>query len=638
MRCKAFLLILAICITTACAIPNHKVKIVLVGDSTVTDKAGWGHGFKRYLTDRAVCFNTAAGGRSSKSFIRENRWDEALKLKGDYYLIQFGHNDEPNKGDRATDPNTTYREFMTRYVDDARAIGATPVLVTSLTRRQWDKSGNGKINSSLVPYVEAVKAIAKEKNVPLVDLHASSIKLCEKSGKEKCIEWSPIKNGSQVDGTHLNSKGSVVFAKLVIDDLVRVAPELKPCFRKEPVAEIAAQKIYDVRQLGAKGDGKTLDTEAIQKALDECGKTGGGIVQLPAGTYLCKPLFMRSATTLKLDEGAVLKATDDPKDFADPQRPRNVIAFINGQNLNNVTITGKGTINGSGQRWWPAAREAKLAKQPETQRRPRMIVITNCVDLRIEGVTLTNSPTFHLIPRDCENVDIDNVKFISPDESPNTDAIDPSTSRHVRITNCHIDVGDDNVAIKSGKMDSAHPNAACEDITVADCKFFHGHGMSIGSETTGGVKSLKVERILFDQTESGVRIKSDRTRGGIVENLSYSDLTMNNVNAPINITMYYPKVPPQDTSAPADSKTPVYRNIRITNLTATSSKNAGFIVGLPESLITDVVLENVTIKAPKGLTIRNAKVTLKNVKIEVQEGPPFILQNNAEVTGLDQTK
>ena len=161
--------------------------------------------------------------------------------------------------------------------------------------------------------------------------------------------------------------------------------------------------------------------------------------------------------------------------------------------------------------------------------------------------------------------------------------------------------------------------------------------MSIGSETIGGVKSLKVERITFDNTESGVRIKSNQGRGGIVENVSYSDLTMNNVNAPINITMYYPKIPAEDTTEPVTSTTPVYRNISITNLTATSSKNAGFIVGLPESPVTDVVLENVHITAPKGLTIRNAKVTLKNVRIDVQEGPPFILQNNAVVEGLEET-
>ena len=217
-----------------------KVRLVLVGDSTVTDKQGWGLGFKRFLTYRAECINTARGGRSSKSFIKEGLWTEALTLKGDYYLIQFGHNDEPNKGERTTDPNTTYREFMTRYIDEARAIGAKPVLVTSIVRRQWDKSGNGKINSSLVPYAEAVYKLAKEKNVPVVDLYARSKELCEQWGKEKCWEFSPIKDTNEIDNTHLNAKGSVIFARLVVEELVKAVPELKPCFRSEPAQDVNA--------------------------------------------------------------------------------------------------------------------------------------------------------------------------------------------------------------------------------------------------------------------------------------------------------------------------------------------------------------------------------------------------------------
>ncbi len=219
---------------------SGKIRIVLVGDSTVTDKQGWGLGFSHFLTDKGACINTARGGRSSKSFINEGLWTEALALKGDYYLIQFGHNDEPNKGERTTDPNTTYREFMTKYIDETRAIGAKPILITSIVRRQWDKSGNGKINSSLVPYVEAAKKLAKEKNVPVVDLHASSKQLCEKLGKEKCWEFSPVKDNNDIDNTHLNAKGSVMFARLVVEDLVKAVPELKPCFNTQPAEDVNA--------------------------------------------------------------------------------------------------------------------------------------------------------------------------------------------------------------------------------------------------------------------------------------------------------------------------------------------------------------------------------------------------------------
>jgi len=221
-------------------LPDHKIRIVLVGDSTVSDRQGWGPGFKSFLIDRAECLNQAIGGRSSKSFISEGRLTKALALKGDYYLIQFGHNDEPNKGDRTTDPNTTYREFMTKYIDETRAIGAKPILVTSMVRRQWDKSGNGKINSSLIPYVEAVKVLAKEKNVPLVDLHASSKQLCEQLGKEKCWEFSPVKDNNEFDNTHLNAKGSVMFGRLVAEGLIKAAPELKPYFRSQLAEDVNA--------------------------------------------------------------------------------------------------------------------------------------------------------------------------------------------------------------------------------------------------------------------------------------------------------------------------------------------------------------------------------------------------------------
>jgi len=622
---------------TAAQSPDRKVRIVLVGDSTVTDKAGWGLGFKQFLNDQAECINLAASGRSSRSYINEGRWAKALELKGDYYLLQFGHNDEPGKGDRSTDPNTTYRQFMARYVDDAHAIGAKPIFVTSLTRRQFDKSGSGKINSSLTTYVEVVKSLATEKKVPLVDLHARSIELCEKMGYEKCCEFSPKKDDGRFDDTHLNAKGSVIFARLVVEELVRAVPGLKPFFRSEPGTDFINKPVgvFDVRQFDARGDGKTLDTEAIQQALDECGKAGGGIVHLPPGTYLSKPIFLRSNTTLQLDEGAILQATDEPNDFTDPEY--GLLGFVNGNTLTNVAIAGKGRIDGAGARWWGPAEEAKRAGNPEPRRRPRMVLFNDCVGLRIQGVTLTNSPSFHLVPRDCEDVDINSVTILAPEDSPNTDAIDPSASRHVRISNCVIDVGDDNIAIKSGHVDTAHPNAACEDITVTDCTFLHGHGMSIGSETIGGVRNLTVRRCTFENTDSGIRIKSARGRGGLVENVTYSDITMKNVKIPINITAYYPRIPKEDLAQPVTPQTPVYRNIRITNVTATSPRSAGVIVGLPECEVSDVVLENVNISAPRGLTIRNAReIKLKNVKIQTQQGEPFILEN-AEVEGIETT-
>ena len=207
--------------------------LILVGDSTVTDNAGWGLGFRQFLADGVELTNTARGGRSSMSFIVEGSWAKALALKGDYYLIQFGHNDEPGKPGRST-TEEEYRGYMTRYIDETRAAGATPVLVTSLVRRQFDKQDPHKINSSLQNRVEIVRAIALEKNVPLVELHDRSKELCEKLGKEGCLVFSPPKDNGQFDGTHLNTEGYVRFGRIVAEELGRAVPELAPFLRAEP--------------------------------------------------------------------------------------------------------------------------------------------------------------------------------------------------------------------------------------------------------------------------------------------------------------------------------------------------------------------------------------------------------------------
>lgn len=403
-------------------------------------------------------------------------------------------------------------------------------------------------------------------------------------------------------------------------------------------------KVYEVREFGAKGDGKTVDTAAIQEALDRCGRSGGGVVRFAAGTYLSRPIELRSKTTVVLEEGAVLKATDEPEDYLPGDvswedilggRSKGPFThFVSGSKLTDVAITGKGAIDGSGARWWAPAEEARRKVSGYTLPRPNLVRFARCKNVRVTGITLRNSPKFHLVPDDCEDVVIEGVTILAPDEAANTDGVDPSASRRVQISKCLIDVGDDNVAIKSGKQ-IAGREFACEDITITDCVFKHGHGLSIGSETVGGVRNLTVRRCRFEGTENGIRIKSARGRGGVVENLMYEDITMKDVVGAITITSYYPKIPATDGAQAVTPETPNYRNIRIRNVKATSTGSAGVIVGLPESLVRDVVLEDVEIRAAtSGLTVRNAKgVRLRNVRVTPGEGPPFVVQD-AEVAGL----
>jgi polygalacturonase len=386
---------------------------------------------------------------------------------------------------------------------------------------------------------------------------------------------------------------------------------------------------YNVRDYGAQGDGRTLDSPAIQKAIDACADSGGGTVLLPPGTYLSTPLYLRGAhITFQLNAGAVLQGTE----VFDAYRASSgkVVGLINANKLTDVSICGSGIIDGGGAPWWPAVREAKKTGAPEPRRRPKMVNFQNCLRVTVRDVTLQNSPSFHLVPVDCDDVLIDHVTIKAPGNSPNTDAIDPSSCRNVRILNCLLDVGDDNVAVKAGHSVPGR-DFCCQDILVSNCTCLHGHGVSIGSETSAGVSNFTVVHCTFDGTTSGIRIKSNREKGGQVENVFCSDLKMTNVKRPIDIACYYPKIPNNDPSQPITSTTPAYHGIRIENLTGDSPEGAGLIVGLPESPVRDVVLSNVHLKAVTGLLVKNAKnVNLRNVKIDVEQGEPVIIEN-AEV-------
>jgi polygalacturonase len=306
--------------------------------------------------------------------------------------------------------------------------------------------------------------------------------------------------------------------------------------------------------------------------------------------------------------------------------------------LTDVTIAGSGIIDGAGGKWWVPAEEARRKVSGYTLPRPNLIVLTRVKNLVVRDVTIQNSPKFHLVPTECEDVLITNVTFFAPPGAANTDAIDPSISRRVLITKCLIDVGDDNVAIKSGKK-IAGREFACEDITITDCVCKHGHGISIGSETVGGVRNVTVRNCTLEGTDNGLRIKSYRGRGGVVENIVYENITMKGMSpTALTITSYYPRIPATDEAKPVTDETPLFRNIRISNVKGTATQAAGVIVGLPEGIATNIVLENVELTAPAGLTIRNARsVRLNNVRVTVEHGEPYIVENS-EIEGLPGKK
>lgn len=212
--------------------PAKMICVALVGDSTVADKSGWGPAFQKLAGPGVVCTNFALGGRSSKSFRAEGHWAKVLAAKPDYVLIQFGHNDMPGKGPaRETDPDTAYRENLIRYVDEARGMGARPIIVTSLTRRVFK---GAKIAGELAPWAGAARKVGADKQVPVVDLFARSVAFHEKLGPQASDEFNPPSQDGKTDRTHLEPRGAAIIAALVADELHKVEPELAKLLQPQP--------------------------------------------------------------------------------------------------------------------------------------------------------------------------------------------------------------------------------------------------------------------------------------------------------------------------------------------------------------------------------------------------------------------
>lgn len=457
---------------------------------------------------------------------------------------------------------------------------------------------------------------------------------------------------------------------------------------------------------GAKGDGITLNTQSINKTIASVSQKGGGVVLIPSGLWLTGPIELKSNVNLHLKRDAILQFTDDFNQYKlvqgnwEGQPAWRNQSPISGINLENIAITGTGIIDGNGGAW----RMVKKDKLTETQwktlvasggvvradgkmwypsektvkgsntknagvieagktaadyedikdfLRPNLLVLTGCKKILLEGVTFQNSPAWNLHPLLCEDLTLRNLQVKNPWFAQNGDGVDVESCKNVLIEGSTFDVGDDGICIKSGRDEAGRKRGVpTENVIVRNNVVYHAHGgFVIGSEMSGGAKNIWVYDCSFIGTDIGLRFKTTRGRGGVVENIYINNINMIDIpGEAILFDMYYAAVDPvplagekreaiKTVTVPVTEATPQFQNFYIKNVVANGAEKAIFFRGLPEMNIKDIHLENVTIKAKKGIEIIEAAgIFLKNINVITEDTNPVVMIQNSSSINISNLK
>jgi len=400
-------------------------------------------------------------------------------------------------------------------------------------------------------------------------------------------------------------------------------------------------KRYVITDFGAVGDGKTVNTKAIQAAIDRCASSSGGVIVVPRGTFLSGAIFLKQGVNLLVEKDGVLKGTTNIDDYPMIQTRWEgteepwTSAFINADGVTDLEISGEGTIDGSGEEWVqnnPYRRPppvavagspppASAAEAPRMRRgRPRLIGIQNSKRVRIANLNLHNQAVWCLFILYSEDVLAENLRITAEHNIPSSDGIDIDSSKHVHVNNVYIDVNDDCISIKSGKdADGLRVNRPAEDILIENSHFAYGHGgVAMGSETSGGIRNVEVRNCISDSGNwAPIRFKTQPSRGGVVEDITYRDMKLHETRQAFEFNLEWRMVPP---IAPPAKVLPVVRNVKIINVSG-DVQSVGVMHGLADSPIQGITFENCKITAQKGFKIEHARnVDLKGLSLDVKEG------------------
>jgi polygalacturonase len=438
------------------------------------------------------------------------------------------------------------------------------------------------------------------------------------------------------------------------------------------------RQVFDVRDYGAKDDGSVLATEAFRAAIQAVKTAGGGTIYVPPGKYISGPIELFSNMTLDVDAGATIAFPVAAIPF-EKTRYLGVealapMALVGGRNLENVTVTGRGTLttgdyeawgkaygpapvipdkseNANGPHWdhllksleaGQAVSEAEY-REAAPELRPSFVYFANAKNVLVEDIRIVGAPMFVVHLLYSENATVRNV-MIEAFPGPHANGIVVDSSRFVRISDDYIDTGDDGIVIKAGKdADGLRVNRPSEDVAITNCTVHHAHGaVTIGSETSGGIRNVVASNITAAETENGIRIKSRRGRGGVVEDVRFDNWTMVNVGTGIVVTSYYVMGGEGTTAAePASVRTPAFRNIAISNVTMSGAKMAVDIEGLPEMRIAGLRLTDVAGSGTTGLLATfTDSLELHHVQVNAEKGAAFRIEDasNLLLDGVSTAK
>lgn len=465
-----------------------------------------------------------------------------------------------------------------------------------------------------------------------------------------------------------------------------------------PVFEIPKfpDRVFSIAQHGGVPDGRTLNTGAFAGAIRACSAAGGGTVLVPPGTWLTGPIRLESNVNLHVERGALVLFSSRIEDFPliagfdGKSKSFMVTPPIHAYRARNIAVTGGGVFDGAGEvwryvkreklterqwkelvasggvvsedgkQWWPS-REAmegeKYLAMLERRRktpgaedyarvreylRPDLVRLVQSDGILLDGPTFRNAPKFHLHCVQSENIVIRNVRILTEWHAQNGDGLDLNSCRNVIVSNATVDVGDDGLCLKPGTIASSQkPGPACENIVIADCIVYHAHGgFVIGSESYGGVRNVALRNCQFIGTDVGLRFKSLRGRGGVVEKVFIDGIQMRQIrNEAVLFDMYYGEGDPEERSAadmvpyPVTERTPDFRDITIRNVTCTDARRAVLMNGLPELPLSGIVFDSLTITSRAGFQSTFARdIVLRDVSLFVERGPVASFRQSSAVT------